>query len=268
MKSNVQELIEQLEAGVSEVLSSERWREWLRLQARFHRYSATNTWLILLQQPDATRVAGFHTWKQMGRWVRSGEKGIRILAPLWKTKEHPETGEEVRVIVSYKRVTVFDVAQTSGKPLPKIGEELAGDSTAAKVLGQAMLEVIPLPVTEEEIPGSAKGYYHPIEHRIALQKGLSMDQRVKTLVHEYTHGLLHHKEAKRVPREHQEAVAEGVAFVVCHHFGIDTGQYSFDYVANWAQDVALVRAVSSEIQETACRIIDQVAPVLSGLSAA
>lgn len=268
MKSKVDELIEHLETGVSKVLSSERWREWLWLQARFHRYSATNTWLILLQRPDATRVAGFHTWKQMGRWVRSGENGIRILAPLWKTKEHPETGEEMRVIVSYKRVTVFDVTQTSGKPLPRVGEELAGDSQAAKVLEQALLEVIPLPVTEEEIPGGAKGYYHPREHRIALQRGLSMDQRVKTLVHEYTHGLLHHKEAKRVPQEHQEAVAEGVAFVVCYYFGIHTGQYSFDYVANWAQDVALIRAVSSEIQETACRIIDQVASIVSGVAAA
>lgn len=262
----VKALTERLEKGVASVLSSETWAEVLRVQARFHKYSWNNILLIYLQRPDATKVAGYQTWKSLGRQVRKGEKGIKILAPITRKEVvNQETGEERQVLVGFKTVTVFDVAQTEGPELPTAGrlvQDLYGNSDVAQRLYDALTEVITIPVTED-YDGSGYGCYHTVENRIRLAPGQSLDSKVATLVHEYVHSLAHHAGAKRVPPDHREAVAEGASYVICSYMGLDTGSFSFGYVAAWAKDLDVVRAVGEEIQRIAAEVIDKVTAAMA-----
>lgn len=277
------ELLQRLEEGVRGVMSSEGWREFLQAQAKFHHYSAGNVLLILSQDPHATRVAGFHTWREMGRFVKKGEHGIAILAPVFpKKEEKPEAGERTtvqepasdgkvavdsgRVPVRFRVAHVFDVAQTEGEPLPQPPiHELRGESEQAwhlidrltKFASSEGLRVSYAPA--ERMPRGARGYYEPGARAIVLQDGLSRNQRAKTLAHELAHHMLQHGRGREPGRPTEEAEAEGTAFVVCNHFGLDTSDYSFGYVATWSRDeggVAIVKQASAAIQGTARDMID------------
>ncbi|SFV03618.1 ArdC-like ssDNA-binding domain-containing protein [Alicyclobacillus macrosporangiidus] len=262
----VQELYERLVSGVAQVYDSATWKEVLAVQSRFHNYSFNNTFLIWLQMPTATRVAGFHTWKELGRHVKKGEKALKIFAPLIKTvtvEENEEDGAEQPVtrqrLCGFRVVNVFDVSQTEGKPLPSLTEELTGNSEVAAKLLEALQHVIDVPVSFAET-GKAKGYYDPSAHRIVIKPGMATDQTAKTLIHEYVHSLLHHKDSDRKEkrRSQVEAEAEGTAYVVANYFGLDTSDYSFGYVASWAHEengVELVQKVGTTIQQTANTII-------------
>lgn len=261
-KEKAAALIKQLERGVAEVLTSDRWRQWLDFQARFHRYSWGNTLLIRMQRPDATLVAGYQTWKRMGRYVRKGEKGIKILAPVRVKRINEETGEEEYRLIGFTTATVFDVSQTDGKPLPEIARTLTTASEAGEALYKALRRVITIPVAESLDTFGANGYYDQGRDRIVIRADLAPDHKAKTLVHEYVHSICHRMDAGPVPGAYMEAVAEGAAYVVCAHFGLDTSSYSFDYVASWAQDLNIVRAVMAEIQQVSCRIITEIEEVM------
>lgn len=294
-KQKVQEITEKLEQGIREVFESEKYKAYLNTMSKFHTYSFNNTMLIAMQKPDATLVAGYQAWqKNFDRHVKRGEKGIRILAPApYKVKEEqektdPETGEiildkngmpvmeEVEVkIPSFRVVPVFDVSQTEGKELPDIGvSELSGGVKDYEEFMQALMEVSPVPIGYEQIEGDSKGYFHTSEHRIALQEGMSQSQTVKTAVHEVAHAKLHDRdlnsnleETMSKDRSTKEVEAESVAYTVCQHFGIDTSDYSFGYIAGWSsgKDMRELKSSLDTIRKTASELITDISGRLQEL---
>ncbi len=284
-KQKVQEITEKLEQGIKELFESEKYKTYLNTMSKFHNYSFNNTMLIAMQKPDATLVAGFKAWqKNFDRHVKKGEKGIRILAPApYKIKEEqekldPVTGEimldkngmpvteEVEIkIPAFRVVPVFDVSQTDGKELPDIGvNELSGSVEDYEDFMQALTEVSPVTITYEDIDGEAKGYFHTTDHRIAIQEGMSQSQTVKTAIHEVAHAKLHDREQNQdidavldKDRNTKEVEAESVAYTVCQHFGIDTSDYSFGYIAGWSSDRDMKELKSSldTIRKTASELI-------------
>jgi hypothetical protein len=274
----VNELIEQLENGIKETLNGERYKAFLKLQSQFHSYSFNNAMLIYLQRPDATRVAGFQTWKNnFERHVMKGEKGISILAPCPYKYERPvkvinkETGKEetqTRMVegLSCRRVTVFDVKQTEGKPLPEICNELQGNSESAARIIKAVKELSDIPVIEKAITSGAKGYYSWLENIIVIKEGMPLDQSAKTHVHEFCHSRIHSQEVcKTLDRATIEVQAESVAYIVCNRFGLDTSEYSFEYLANWSSGKELKELKQSFdiIQKTASDIIEKMEKVIN-----
>ena len=259
----VKEITDKLEAGIKDLMNSDKFRDYLKCLSKFHNYSLGNTILIAMQKPDATLVAGYTAWKnQFGRQVQKGEQGIRILAPTpYKKKMEvdivdPSTGQarinpdgtkatELKEIMvpAFKVVSVFDVSQTDGRPLPSIGvNELTGDVRQYEMFFEALKRSCPVPIGFEQIDSGAKGYYHTVDHRIALQEGMSQVQTIKTLIHELTHHYLHSKDPKEMPPEEprltrnaKEVEAESVAYTVAQHYGIETSDYSFAYIAGWSQ---------------------------------
>ncbi len=284
-KQKVQEITEKLEQGIKELFESEKYKTYLNTMSKFHNYSFNNTMLIAMQKPDATLVAGFKAWqKNFDRHVKKGEKGICILAPApYKIKEeqeklNPVTGEimldkngmpiteEVEIrIPAFRVVPVFDVSQTDGKELPDIGvNELSGSVEDYEDFMQALTEVSPVPITYEDIEGEAKGYFHTTDHRIAIQEGMSQSQTIKTAIHEVAHAKLHDRERNQdidavldKDRNTKEVEAESVAYTVCQHFGIDTSDYSFGYIAGWSSDRDMKELKSSldTIRKTASELI-------------
>ena len=199
----VKEITDKLEAGIKELMDSDKFKEYLKCLSKFHNYSLGNTILIALQKPDATLVAGYTAWKnQFGRQVQKGEQGIRILAPTpYKRKMEvdvidPSTGQarmnpdgtkatELKEVMvpAFKVVNVFDVSQTDGRPIPSIGvNELTGDVRQYEMYFEALKRYCPVPIGFEQIDSGAKGYYHSVDHRIALQEGMSQVQNIKTLI--------------------------------------------------------------------------------------
>ncbi len=269
----VREAVELLDAGVEKVLDGEEFKRYLVFAARFHRYSASNSLLILVQKPNATRVAGYKRWRELGRQVRRGEEGLKILAPIFRTVEDEQGGEKARVLCSFKVVKVFDVSQTDpvpgSEPMPEKPRprELHGDSDAAHSLVRSLLGFCKsegVPVSEDDAgldalcPG-ANGVYLLREKRILLRSTLSADGRAKTLAHELAHHLLHSDAtATEADRPTLEAEAEGTAYAVLSYFGVDASGYSFAYVARWAESKDVVKAALSNIQKTVRRIIEAV----------
>jgi hypothetical protein len=269
----VREAMDLLDAGVEGVLDGEAFKRYLAFAARFHRYSANNALLIGAQRPDATRVAGYRTWRDLGRQVRRGEEGLKILAPVFRNVEDDETGERARVLSSFRVVKVFDVSQTDpvpgAEPLPERPRPrpLRGDSEAARTLGRSLLALCESEgVTvsendgelEERAPG-ANGVYLLRERRIILKRTLSADARTKTLAHELAHHLLHRDaDATEADRPTLEAEAEGAAYAVLSYFGVDASEYSFAYVARWAESKEVAKAALSNVQRAVRRIIEAV----------
>ena len=259
-KAEMEEITNKLEKGVKDIFKSENYKDYLNFCARLPRYSVNNQILIMLQKPDATMCQSFGGWKDMNRFVKKGEKGIRILAPApYKMqKEQDKTdafghtildkdGEPVKETVeitvnAFKPVSTFDISQTEGEPVPTIGvNELTGSVEGYETLLEAIKEAVPVPISFENIESGAKGFYHLEENRIVVQEGMSEAQTVKTLLHEASHQAIHSREAQNASGEiksknQKETEAESVAYVVCKHYGIDTGDYSFAYVATWSAD--------------------------------
>lgn len=256
--AQLKEITDKLEQGVQDVFQSDSYKELLNVMARMPHYSINNQILIAMQTGgQATMCQSFTGWKQMGRYVKSGEKGIKIFAPAPYTiqKEMDKLdaqgkpvldsdGEPVKetqevTVNAFKVVNTFDISQTDGKEIPTIGvDELSGDVDRFSAFMAALTEVCPVPIAFEHIPGDTKGYYSQTEKRIAIQEGMSEVQTVKTALHEMAHQKLHAKEvvakSDDKSRRSKEVEAESVAFVVCQHYGIDTSDYSFGYVAGWS----------------------------------
>ena len=283
----VAELTERLENGVKELYASDNYAQYITAMAKFHHYSFGNALLILFQCPQATNVAGYNTWKQLGRQVKRGEKGIMILAPcnfrasLEREKIDPLTGqallgpdgkpltEKVKISPNrFKIAHVFDLSQTEGRELPQIGvSELTGDVADYTGIYNRLTALSPLPVVQEDFQRSAKGYTSFTENRIVVKPGMSQVQTIKTLVHEIAHAKLHKPDdILDVPRpderRRKEVEAESIAYVVCQHFGIDTTDYSLAYVAGWSKGRELTELKGSLniIHATAGEIIDTISP--------
>ena len=238
---------------------------------------------FMYMKPDAQLCQSFTGWKQMGRYVKKGEKGISILAPAPYKIEREQTklddkgrpvfdadGEPVKekvevTIRAFKVVKTFDLSQTDGKELPTIGpSELVGNIEGYPKLLQALQEISPVPVSFELIDGDAKGFYHLEDKKIVVQDGMSEVQTIKTLLHEMAHQKLHDKdnvpEAKDISRNGKEVEAESVAYVVCQHYGINTSDYSFSYVAGWSEgkETPELKASLDKIRQTASEFIYQI----------
>ena len=295
----LKEITDRLEQGITELFESERYKEYLRVMSKFHNYSFNNTLLIAMQKPDASLVAGFSAWKNnFGRNVMKGQKGIKIIAPSpYKVKQEmkkidphtqqpiigkdgkPVTEEKEITIPAYKVVSVFDVSQTEGKELPDIAvDELTGDVERYRDFFAALEKTSPVPIGFEQIPGSSHGYYHLEDKRIAIQEGMSELQTLKTAIHEIAHAKLHdidlnapeNEQQPRVDRRTREVEAESVAYTVCQHYGLDTSDYSFGYVAGWSSGRELSELKSSleTIRSAAAEIINSIDETLAELSKA
>ena len=283
-KQKVKEITDKLEEGLKELFESGKYKNYLSTMSKFHNYSVNNTLLIALQRPDASLVAGYQAWqKNFNRHVNKGEKGIRILAPApYKIKEErdkldPVTGEimldqdgmpqteEVEIkIPAFRAVSVFDVKQTSGEPIPELeAKELLSTVEGYEDFVKAVTYVAPVPISFEDIPGDSKGFFSPTEKRIAVQEGMSESQTLKTMVHETAHSMLHDKEinkdilAPAKDRNTKEVEAESIAYTVCQHFGIDTAEYSFGYIAGWSsgRDMKELKSSLDTIRRTASELI-------------
>ena len=237
--------LELLHRGVSDLMTSEGWREALTFRRRFHAYSFFNTCLILAQKPDATLVAGYRTWQKSNRFVCKGEKAIRILAPM--LRRDPDDPDE-KVLVGFKSVPVFDVSQTDGEPLPKREppkqlEDTPKDLGKVKDFAERLTrfcETQGATVRFGFEHPSALGVWRPTQREIAIRGDLSATQSLKTLVHEAAHMLLH---TGADERRSAELEAESAAYLVCHAVGIDSSSYSFHYLATWTDSLeALVQA--------------------------
>ena len=288
-KDRLKEITDRLEQGILEVFESERYKEYLRVMSKFHHYSFNNTMLIALQKPDASLIAGFSAWKNThGRTVKKGEKGIRIIAPApFKVKQEMEkldpktnmplvgadgnaiTEEKEITIPAYKVVSVFDVSQTEGKELPSIGvDELTGDVSQYEDFFTALKKASPVPIVLEHIEGSAHGYYHLAEKRIAIDDNMSELQTLKTAIHEIAHAKLHDidlnapkEEKENHPNQRtREVEAESVAYTVCQHYGLDTSDYSFGYVAGWSsgKELSELKGSLETIRLAASELIDSI----------
>lgn len=286
----IKEITDRLEAGIEEVFQSDEYVKWLTVMSRFHSYSLNNTILIAMQNPDATFVAGYNAWQnKFHRHVRKGEKGIRILAPTpYKKKIEIEkkdsvTGKVLRnpdgsvqtelkeiVYSGFKVATVFDVSQTDGEELPKFGvAELNGDVYQFDTFFDALKQTCPVPIEIMEIEGSAKGYYHQTECRIAIKRGMSQLQTIKTAIHEMAHQRLHAIDPNKnkseqiqeeLSRNRKEVEAESIAYTICQHYGLDTSDYSFAYIAGWSKEreSTELKASLNTIRRAASEMISEI----------
>ena len=284
----VREITAQLEQGVKDLFDSERYQEYLKAMSKFHDYSLNNTMLIVMQKPDASLVAGYGKWRdEFERHVKRGEKGIKILAPApYKVKREvektdPDTGqpiigsdgkpvmEEKEVTIpSFKVVSVFDVSQTEGKEIPNLSADaLTGNIEQYEDFFRALELTSPVPVEFENITSGAHGYYDNAEKRIAINEGESELQTVKTLIHEIAHAKLHDidltaaLDEQNIPnRRTREVEAESVAYTVCQHFGLDTSDYSFGYIAGWSsdKDIKELKTSLETIRATANDLITEI----------
>lgn len=288
------EITDRLEKGIADLFQSERYMQYLTTMSKFHNYSLNNAILILLQKPDASLIAGFRAWQeQFGRNVIKGEKSIKILAPFPLKKQvemdvlDPDTqkpvfddkGHPVKKLVDitiprFKIVSVFDVSQTEGNPLPSLGtDELAGSVEHFPAFLNAIQTISPFPVFIERFERSAKGYCDYTARRIVIKGGMSETQMLKTAIHELSHAVLHgiyHDADKKLPpelrkdRNTREVEAESVAYTVCQYFGVDTSDYSFGYIAGWSsgRELTELKASLELIRATASDIISRIEQTL------
>ena len=294
-KDRLKEITASIEDGIKGLFQSDKYMQYLRTMSRFHKYSVNNVMLIHLQRPDATLVAGFNKWKdQFSRSVMKGEKGIKIIAPtpfkkkIEEQKLDPDTKipvydadgnavmeEKTVQIPMYKVVSVFDVSQTDGKPLPQLASDLQGNVQNYDVFMEALKRSAPVPIAIEKMSADMDGFFSPDDQRIAIREGMSEVQTVSAAVHEIAHSKLHNYEktqeesaagdetaapVKKKDRNTEEVEAESVSFAVCAYYGIATGENSFGYIATWSQNKELpeLRASLETINKTASGLITDI----------
>ncbi len=292
-QDEMNELFEKINQGVLDVFNSNNFKSYLKFCSRFHDYSMNNTILIAMQKPEATLVAGYSTWKQLGRQVDAGQKGISVLAPVVTKTNHileyttavlddkgnkvynsdgteqTETVEKAYKELRFKKAYVFDVSQTSGKELPTILDtELSGDVPQDKkdCILKSLATVAGTEITFEDIQSGAKGYYSHTENKIAVKAGMSDLQTLKTAFHETAHCLLHDSKKdtaiQNASRNDKELQAESVAYIIASHFDMDTSEYSFPYIAAWSDcktpPIDKLKNVLTEIQKASKMIISQI----------
>ena len=290
-RERLQQITAGIEQGIKELFESEKYMRYLSVMSRFHRYSVNNTMLIYMQKPDATLVAGYNKWKnQFERHVKRGEHGITIIAPtpfkkkIEEQKLDPDTkapmldqnGKAVMEkreveIPMFRPVKVFDVSQTDGKPLPELASSLSGNVQNYEAFMEALRRSAPVPLSVEPMSANMDGFFSPDQQRIAIREGMSEVQTVSAAVHEIAHSKLHNyakaqEEAaragdkeppKKKDRNTEEVEAESISYAVCQYYGIQTGENSFGYIANWSQGKELpeLRASLETINKAAGELI-------------
>ena len=293
-KDRMREIVDSIENGIKELFESDKYRKYLATMSRFHRYSVNNTMLIYMQRPDATHVAGFNKWRdQFGRNVLKGEKGIRIIAPtpykkkVEEIKTDPETNapildadgkaiieeKEIRIPM-FKVVSVFDVSQTSGKPLPQLAADLSGNVQQYEVFMEALRRASPVPMEIKPVARDTDGFFSIKAQSITIRAGMSEVQTVCAAVHEIAHAKLHDYEHMteladdgetilfpgEKSRNTEEVEAESISYAVCQYYGIETGENSFGYIATWSKGKELkeLRASLETINKTASELITDI----------
>ena len=293
-KDRMREIVDSIENGIKELFESDKYRQYLSTMSRFHRYSVNNTMLIYMQRPDATHVAGFNKWRnQFGRNVLKGEKGIRIIAPtpykkkVEEIKTDPETNapvldadgkaiieeKEIRIPM-FKVVSVFDVSQTAGKPLPQLAADLSGNVQQYEAFMEALRRASPVPIEIKPVAHDTDGFFSIKAQSITIRAGMSEVQTVCAAVHEIAHAKLHDYEHMTeladdgdtilVPgeksRNTEEVEAESISYAVCQYYGIETGENSFGYIATWSKGKELkeLRASLETINKTASELITDI----------
>lgn len=257
----VQLALDKLEQGFDDITNGDKFRSYLETLAKFHNYSPNNVMLIRLQRPDAQRVAGYNTWLDLKRQVRKGEKGITIITPRLARVDDPDTGQKVERLVGFGTGTVFDISQTEGKelPTPPGAFTLRTESEISKAIYRDLSDLsldsgVPS-VTRQayQTLNGANGTYSLLDHRIEISDELRSDAAAKTLAHEFAHYTAGHRGRGNLPD--METVAEASAFVVMHAQGVDTGSYSFPYLAGWARDKEVLMRNLSAVQKTSHDVI-------------
>ena len=291
-KERLKEITDSIEAGIKELFESDKYKSYLQTMSRFHKYSLNNTMLISMQKPDATLVAGFNKWRDgFSRYVKKGEKGIKIIAPTpYKIKEErekldPQTKapildasgkvqtEEVEIqIPMFRVVSVFDVSQTEGEPLPTLASNLTGNVEQFEVFMEAVKRTAPVPIEIKPMSEDTDGYYHIEDKRIAIREGMSEVQTISAAIHEVAHSLLHNREMEKElqaqqcenkkpmkpkDRNTEEVEAESISFAVCSYYGIQTAENSLGYIATWSKgkELAELRASLETINKTSSVLI-------------
>lgn len=282
-KERLKEITDSIEAGIKDLFDSERYKNYLRTMSKFHNYSFNNTMLIHMQMPEASRVASFNNWRdKFHRNVKKGEHGIKIIAPtpyikkVEEMKRDPETNapmvdqngevimEEKQIkIPRFKVVTVFDVSQTYGEPLPQLAANLTGDVQQFDIFMEALKRSAPVPVEIQPLASNMDGYFSAKEQKIVLREGMSEVQTICAAVHEIAHSKLHTKEAmaeQKKSAKTQEVEAESIAFSVCAYYGIETGENSFGYIASWSsgQELKELKASLETINRTSDGLIKDI----------
>lgn len=282
-KDDHKELIEQINQGVLNVFQSENYKNYLKFCAKFNQYSFNNKVLIYDQKPDATLVAGFSKWKTYGRHIKSGEKGIKIVSPYkfnipiikdpaavpasTSPSHITESEVETKTFIKFKKAYVFDVSQTDGKELPSVGvKELTAAVDHYSDIKEALEKISPVPIHFEDIKNGAKGFYAYDKEDpekpgfIVVQKGMPEAQTLKTMIHEISHSIIDNPKSDipSADKSTREVRAEAIAFIVCDHFGLDTSDYTFPYLATWTkgrevpelkENLKIITDTSSKIYE-------------------
>ena len=276
----IKEITDKLEKGLKALIQSDNYRDYLNTMSKFHNYSFNNSLLIAMQRPDATYVAGYQSWqKNFGRQVEKGEKAIKIIAPSpYKKIEEtpildkngnqmlgldgkPMTEKVEHIMPGFRVTSVFDVSQTSGAELPDICKQLDGSVIGYQDLQEALSRYSPAPINFDEISSGANGFYSSESKSITVKEGMSEAQTLKTSVHEVAHSILHDRDNGTIlnaDSRTKEVQAESVAYTVCQHYGLDTSDYSFGYVAGWSSDKDMkeLKASMETIQSAARDMIN------------
>ncbi len=271
----IKEITEKLENGINDLFQSDKYRDYLNTMSKFHNYSFNNNLLISMQKPEATYVAGYDSWKKnFGRQVEKGEKAIKIIAPapykkiverpvlkkdgtpVLKSDGKPLMEKAEKIMPGYRVTSVFDISQTTGPEIPKICKTLNASVEGFSELQDAISHYSAVPIEFTRIDGPANGYYNNETKVITVKEGMSEAQTVKTSIHEVAHSLLHDKDTgleEAVDLRTKEVEAESVAYTVCKHYGIDTSDYSFGYIAGWSsgKDIKELKASLETIRQTA-----------------
>lgn len=294
-KDRLREITAGIEHGIQELFQSERYMQYLQTMSRFHRYSLNNVMLIHAQMPNATHVAGFNKWRnQFGRHVKRGEKGIQIIAPVPYKKKVSEikldpdtkapmldaddmaiTEEKEVSVPTFRIVSVFDVSQTEGKPLPQLASDLTGNVQQYEVFMEALRRSSPVPIEIQSLPQGTDGFFSPKNQSISIRAGMSEVQTVSAVIHEIAHSKLHNYEKKQAEtaagdenakppvekdRRTEEVEAESISYAVCQYYGIQTGENSFGYIASWSQGKELkeLRTSLETINKTSSELIGDI----------
>ena len=256
-------LLAQLKNAIESLVSTDRWQAWLRVATRFRTYSWHNQLLILMQRPDATRVAGYRTWPEFGRHVRRGERGIAIFAPMTRKVTDEETGEERQAVTGFRVVHVWDVAQTDGDPLPELelpAVRLSDESLMDRLVAAAEQSGLELAEADPDEADGARGWLDlPDKQTITLVSGYPVSSRARTLLHELAHysdAELTHGSVRALGRVVPEVVAESAAYIVGTELGIDMTDASSHYVASWLREAspASLEMVAGRTLDTAERL--------------
>ena len=254
--------LERLYTGVTKLLDSRAWQDALRFRTKFHAYSFNNALLIYLQRPDASLVAGYKRWQELGRQVRKGEAGIAILAPIVRRVE----GEDKKQVIGFRSARVFDVSQTDGEPLPEVPQPVLltddGEAVrAALVKAEALAAAKGFPVRYGDLRGTALGSFSVTKRVIKVRDDLPPLQTLKTLVHELAHGLMHADPNAGEQRHLIELEAESCAFLVLHELGLDTSRYTFPYLANWAEHPDELLWAGDKAAKVAAAVLGEIKPL-------